>query len=122
MQHAGWQVELCQYLRDMPDVTKGTDIVEWWLKHLTTYPTLAQIARDICAISASSVPCEHLFSAGVEIATDCWLRLGSEKFEELQVLKSAWWDSIIDKAAANTAKIKTVMLREYEELNIDKIQ
>ena len=27
----GWQVELCQYLKDMPaDVTKDTDIVEWW--------------------------------------------------------------------------------------------
>ncbi|KIK75899.1 hypothetical protein PAXRUDRAFT_171340 [Paxillus rubicundulus Ve08.2h10] len=71
-QHAGWQAELFQYLRDMPDVTKDTDIVEWWSKHTTIYPTLVWIAHDICATPASSVPCEHLFSAGVEIATDCW--------------------------------------------------
>ncbi|KIK91267.1 hypothetical protein PAXRUDRAFT_149865, partial [Paxillus rubicundulus Ve08.2h10] len=112
----GWQAELCQYLRDMPDVTKDTAIVEWWLKHSTIYPTLAQIAHDVCAIPASSVQCEHLFSVGAEIATDHQLRLGSEKFEELQVLKSAWQDSIIDKATVNTAEIETVTLREYEEL------
>ena len=27
----GWQAELHRYLKDMPtDVTKDTDIVEWW--------------------------------------------------------------------------------------------
>jgi hypothetical protein len=30
----GWLGELCRYLKDMPaDVTKDTDIVEWWQMH-----------------------------------------------------------------------------------------
>jgi hypothetical protein len=59
-------------------------------KHEGIYPTLACIARDICAIPASSVPCERLFPAAAEIATDCHSRLGAVKFEYLQVLKHTW--------------------------------
>ena len=30
-QEEGWGAELCRYLKDMPaNVTKETDIVEWW--------------------------------------------------------------------------------------------
>ena len=32
---------------------------------------------------ATSVPCEHLFSTGSEVATDRWSRLGADKFEQL---------------------------------------
>ncbi|KIK93372.1 hypothetical protein PAXRUDRAFT_126591, partial [Paxillus rubicundulus Ve08.2h10] len=54
------------------------------------FPTLACISMDICTIPANSVPCECLFSAGAEIATDCHSQLGAENFEELQVMKHAW--------------------------------
>jgi len=33
-QEQGWQAELHRYLKDMPaNVTKETDIVEWWQVH-----------------------------------------------------------------------------------------
>jgi L-cysteine desulfidase len=71
---------------------------------------------DVCAIPASSVPCERLFSAGAEIATDRRSRLGSDKFEQLQVLKHAWRDSIVDMATANSSIIEQVKLQEFVEL------
>ena len=67
------------------DVLKETDIVTWWVvcisytfilvlkllqAHSNEYLTLARIAMDVCTIPATSVPCEHLFSAGAEVATD----------------------------------------------------
>ena len=71
---------------------------------------------DVCAIPASSVPCERLFSAGAEIATDRRSRLGSDKFEQLQVLKHAWRDSIVNMAATNSSIIEQVTLQEFVEL------
>ncbi|KIK74136.1 hypothetical protein PAXRUDRAFT_176570 [Paxillus rubicundulus Ve08.2h10] len=113
----GWSAELCHYLNDLPDgVSKDMNIVEWWSKHCSTYPTLARIAKDICAIPASSVPCEHLFSAGAKIATDCWSHLGSEMFKELQVMKHTWQDSIVDCAAINSQQSKEVVMEEFKEL------
>lgn len=113
----GWAAELRRYFADLPEnVTKSMDIVDWWAKHSTTYPTLARIAQDVCAIPASSVPCERLFSAGAEIATDRRSRLGADKFEELQILKHAWRNSIVDHAGLNSKKVTEVYLQEYREL------
>ena len=71
---------------------------------------------DICAIPAISVPCERLFSLGAEIATDCQSRLGSDRFEQLQILKHAWQDQIVDIASFNSSEIEDVYLDEYKEL------
>jgi hypothetical protein len=70
----------------------------------------------VCAIAASSVPCERLFSAGGETATDRRSRLGAERFEQLQVLKFAWRTSIVDQAAENSAIVEEVVLEEFREL------
>jgi hypothetical protein len=60
----GWKAELHQYLSDLPvDVLKETDTIEWWAVHEKTYLTLVHITKDVCAIPATSVPCERLFSA-----------------------------------------------------------
>ena len=65
----GWSSELRRYLNDRPsDVTKDTDIVEWWQDHSVLFPTLARIALDILPCQASSVPCERLFSASKQTA------------------------------------------------------
>jgi hypothetical protein len=118
----GWTAELQRYLADLPeDVMKNMNIVDWWSKHATIYPTLARIAQDICAIPASSVPCECLFSAGAEIATDCRSCLGAEKFEELQILQCMWRRSIVDRAAFNSNEVADIYLQEYKELyKLDK--
>jgi hypothetical protein len=130
----GWRAELRCYLSDMPvDVSKDTDIIAWWSvsqlypmlcilyansqqTHSMIYPTLSRIAMDVCAIPATSVPCERLFSAGAEIATDRRSRLGGEKFEYLQVLKHAWRDKVTDHAAANSTEIDEVYLEDFREL------
>jgi len=73
--------------------------------------------KDVCAIAASSVPCERLFSAGGETATDRRSRLGAEHFEQLQVLKFAWRTAIVDQAAENSAIVEEVtVLDEFREL------
>ncbi|KAG2347025.1 hypothetical protein BDR05DRAFT_877147, partial [Suillus weaverae] len=65
---------------------------------------------------ASSIPCEQLFSAGGETATDRRSRLGAERFEQIQVLKSLWRGSVADYAADNSAVVEDVILEDFEEL------
>ena len=130
----GWAAELRCYLKDMPaDVTKETDIIEWWqvshmhLKidlcthHLTQnhsqlYPTLAHIALDILLCQASSVPCERLFSSSKQVADDRRARLGPTKFEELQLMKFSWRNDIHNLATWNSGQIEEINLDEYREL------
>jgi hypothetical protein len=71
---------------------------------------------DVCAIPASSVPCERLFSAGGETATDRRSRLGAERFEQMQILKFLWRGSVADNAAGNSAIIEDIILKDFEEL------
>ncbi|EKM81447.1 hypothetical protein AGABI1DRAFT_36291 [Agaricus bisporus var. burnettii JB137-S8] len=84
--------------------------------HAPVYPTLARIALDVLPIQASAVPCERLFSASKQVATDRRSRLGSDRFEELLVMKSAWRGTMVDWAAVNTAEVEEVDLVDYVEL------
>ena len=115
----GWKTELRCYLNDIPtDVLKETNIVTWWAVHISytfilvlkllqahsnEYPTLARIAMDVCAIPATFVPCECLFSAGAEVATDRRSHLGADKFEQLQMLKHTWCDNVVDTTRLNSS-------------------
>ncbi|KIK94159.1 hypothetical protein PAXRUDRAFT_143470 [Paxillus rubicundulus Ve08.2h10] len=115
--NGGWRAELHHYLSDLPsNVSKDTDIVEWWSNHSKIFPILACMAMDICAIPATSISCECLFSASAEITTDCHSCLGSDKFEHLQVMKHTWLNSITDHAAINSAKVDKVYLQDFREL------
>ena len=73
-------------------------------------------SHKMSAIPASSVPCERLFSAGAEIATDHHSCLGSIRFEELQVLKHVWRNLVVSLATINSQDIQEVYLQEYCEL------
>ena len=73
------------------------------------------IAKDVCAIPATSVPCERLFSGGVEIATDQRNRLSAERFEQLQVLKDAWRDNVVDHAILNSTFVEEVPLEHFKD-------
>ena len=80
---------------------------------------LAKITLSVLAIPASSVPCKHLFSAEKHITTDHCACLEADQFEQLQVLRSAWKDDILDIMAWNSAMIEEVeadMMMEYQEL------
>jgi len=61
------------------------------------------------------VPCERLFSAGAEIATDRRNRLGSDTFEQLQVMKHQWSRDAVDQAKLNSAAIEDVPLEPFRE-------
>lgn len=78
------------------------------------YPTLAQIALDVLAIPASSVPCERLFSASKQTADDRRSRLGSAKFEELQIMKYAWHDTIEDFAGWNDTQVEHINMEDFK--------
>ncbi|KAM6492459.1 hypothetical protein JOM56_012183 [Amanita muscaria] len=92
----GWRGELRQYLGKVWELDKEIDIIAWW--------------------QASSVPCERLFSAGKLIATDRRASLGTNRFEELQLLKSAWKNNIHDIAAWNAKQVEEVDVMIYEAL------
>ncbi|KAG1719566.1 hypothetical protein EDB19DRAFT_1647996, partial [Suillus lakei] len=57
-----------------------------------------------------------LFSVGTKIATDHRSRLGADKFEQFQILKHMWQDSIVDRAASNSSTTQEVSLEEFKEL------
>ena len=74
------------------------------------------MAMDICAIPATSVPCERLFSAGTEVATDQQSCLSADKFEQPQLLKHAWQNNVIDTARLNSSTTNEEYLDEFQEL------
>ena len=88
-------------------------------KHADMYPTLARIAKDVCAIPATSVPCERLFSGGGKIATDQRSQLGVDKFEYLQVLKHAWRSGISDRATTNSSTVESI---DIDEVHLEQFK
>ncbi|KAF8993035.1 hypothetical protein BDZ89DRAFT_909044, partial [Hymenopellis radicata] len=54
------------------------------------WPTIARMAVDILPAQATSVSCERMFSSSGETASSLRARLGSVKFEELQLMKARW--------------------------------
>jgi hAT family C-terminal dimerisation region len=79
------------------------------------YPTLARIALDVLPCQASSVPYEWLFSTSKQTADTQRASLGAKRFEELQIMKFAWRNNIVDLAAWNSGQIE-VDLDEYSEM------
>ena len=126
----GWSSELRCYLKDRPrDVMKHTDIITWWQasqkpsysipcltlvqEHAVLCLTLSRITLDVLPCQASSVPCEHLFSASKQTADLHQASLGAKQFEELQIMKFAWRKHIPNCAAQNQVQIEEVQLGEY---------
>jgi hAT family C-terminal dimerisation region len=70
----------------------GIDILDYWKRNETAYPTLAMMARDIFVVPVSTVPSESCFSSANMILTDKQSRLGVKTFERLVCLKY-WFDA-----------------------------
>ena len=134
----GWMAELNRYLGEVLDDAKhDMDVVKYWQVSILCFimycvfrsilstlqdnhhqfPTLGCITLDILPCQALSVPCERLFSASKQTATDLRSKLGAQRFEELQLMKYAWKHNIVDFAACNTAPVD-INLKEYEDLAI----
>jgi hAT family C-terminal dimerisation region len=117
----GWVAELGRYLADLPhDATSDMDVVKYWQDNHRIYPTLGRMALDILPCQASSVPCERLFSASKQVATDRRARLGAERFEELQLMKFAWRNSVVDTAAWNSGEVEQV--EEYKDFLVADVE
>jgi hAT family C-terminal dimerisation region len=70
----------------------GINILGYWKRNETAYPTLVMMARDIFVVPVSTVPSESCFSSSNKILTDKRSRLGTKTFERLVCLKD-WFDS-----------------------------
>jgi hypothetical protein len=70
----------------------------------------------VLPIQASSVPCERLFSAGKEIAVARRSQLGAKLFEQLQMLKFAWKETLVDHATWNSEYMEVFDLDEFKEM------
>jgi hAT family C-terminal dimerisation region len=68
------------------------DIMEYWKRNATAYPTLAMMTRDVFAVPVSTVPSESCFSSANKILTDKHTKLGSKLFEQLMCNKD-WIDA-----------------------------
>ena len=49
--------ELDEYIK----APRNSNILEWWRKHETIYPTLANTEKDVLSTLATSVPIEWFF-------------------------------------------------------------
>jgi hAT family C-terminal dimerisation region len=68
------------------------DILGYWKRNETVYPTLAMMARDIFTVPVSTVPSESYFSSANRILIDKRSGLGAKTFERLVCLKD-WFDA-----------------------------
>jgi hAT family C-terminal dimerisation region len=68
------------------------DILEYWKRNATAYPTLTMMVCDIFPVHVSTVPSESCFSLANRILTVKRTKLGSKLFEQL-VYNKDWIDA-----------------------------
>ncbi len=113
----GWRAELQRYEADLsPEVTKKTDLVQFWSEHPTVYPTIACMAIDILPVAAASTGAESLFSRAKEVTTDRRSRLDPELLEQIQTLSWHWKGTLPDYASINQETVEVVgeEIKEFE--------
>jgi hypothetical protein len=66
---------------------KDVDILSWWKSHENVLPLLAKLAKKVLTIPASSAKSERVFSCGGNFVTPKRNKLGSQKVEELILMK-----------------------------------
>jgi hypothetical protein len=77
--------ELDRYLRDelFPCDSDHFDILHWWKMHVPKYPILSCMARDVFAVTTSTVASESAFSMSGRIVSDYRNRLSGNTIEAL---------------------------------------
>ena len=63
------------------------DIIQWWLDHMASFPTVGQLALDIWAIPAMATECERRFSTAKLTVTSQRNSISPELLNEIQCLK-----------------------------------
>lgn len=79
--------ELERYLRFPTIQDSNTDILKFWGSNQCQFPLLAQLAREVLCIPASSCSSERLFSATGRIITPSRCNLAPERTEDLIYIK-----------------------------------
>ena len=63
------------------DDDSSFELVEWWRRYKTTFPTWVAIAKQLLAVPASTVVIEQTFNSGGNIIDERRSRLTPEKLE-----------------------------------------
>ncbi len=75
--------EVDRFIADEPQISQKDDPLEWWAKKEPIFPTVAQVAKSVLAIPASSVPSERIFSLAGMIVTKKRSQLSPENVDLL---------------------------------------
>jgi zinc finger BED domain-containing protein 1 (E3 SUMO-protein ligase ZBED1) len=67
-----------------------SDPLLWWKEHAARFPLLAQLARRLLAIPATSAPSERLFSASGQLVSLKRASLSPETVEDIMLLRGSW--------------------------------
>jgi hAT family C-terminal dimerisation region len=65
----------------------GIDILDYWKRNETAYPTLVMMARDIFAVPVSTVHSESCFSLANKILTDKTQQIGCKDIRTTRMLE-----------------------------------
>ena len=65
---ASLQHELDLYVAD-PNIPRSACPLQWWQSHTSTFPVVAEVARRMLSIPATSVASERLFSKAGDVIT-----------------------------------------------------
>lgn len=77
----------------------GTDPLVWWKLNEQKFPSIAQLAKDIFAVQASSVASESAFSIAGRVVDETRTRLSDESIQALMLLQS--WTRYLRANAPN---------------------
>jgi hypothetical protein len=72
-----------------PPVINGdsSDILGWWKRSETTYPRLAQVAKDILAVQIAQVGVERVFNIAKDVIGDRRHRLSAQTIRQIMIVK-----------------------------------
>lgn len=79
------------------------DPLSWWAKHHLQFPLIAQVAKQVLCIPATSAASERLFSIGGLTVTDNRNALTEENTGRLVFLRGSWETAVAQKAAGRMA-------------------
>ena len=73
-----------------PALAINENPLKWWARNAHKYPLIANVARNVLAVPASSGPSERVFSQSGLVMTQRRNRLKPERLETLMFLKGSW--------------------------------
>ena len=93
---------------------KHVDILDWWRRHETMFPTIARLARRYLACPAAQSFQERVFSGAKVVMNAKRTNLKAKTFEQLTILRhnKVWLD---ERREAEKAKVKRSGMVEVEK-------